>query len=467
MGKRAAIYARQSNTTEGSQSLAIQVDACRRLAERFEVEVIHELVEPPSTSAYKDRGRTRREFNALLRLIKDRDVDCVIIYKTDRMSRGGGVGWSPLLEAIEAAGHNTSRFVLSESGWLSEFKLSIRAAMDREEAFKIATRMTDVRALEARQGRPRPGRARGYGYERDCVSVREPEAVAIREAARRLLSGESLYSVVKDWNARAVPTVAGRGWSSTTLGNIMRSPRIAGLRAHHGEIVATGQWPAIISPAEHHELAALLAPRTDARRKTAPRTFALIGLLFCGRCGAKLRSAVRSGGTRSYACRKGDNLNGCGGIRIKAEWVEDEVRTYVVGALTDPEVRRRIIAALPTPDGDREVLLTEMRQIEAQRRRVTDLAVEGSITPREAKRKNEELDVLSERFQSRLASAPRVRAMAEVPLEYERLAEEWTRRGVDYQRLLSSLTIRRITVNPSTRPSRVWDPDRLRWELRV
>jgi DNA invertase Pin-like site-specific DNA recombinase len=93
MALRAAIYARQSITREGSASLKAQVDACRATAKRLKLKVVVELVEAPSTSGYRNRGRSRPKFQELLTLIRDRDVDCVVTYKTDRLSRGGGPGW--------------------------------------------------------------------------------------------------------------------------------------------------------------------------------------------------------------------------------------------------------------------------------------------------------------------------------------------------------------------------------------
>jgi DNA invertase Pin-like site-specific DNA recombinase len=47
---KTVIYARQSRTREGSESLETQVEVCRQAAERFGYEVVAELVEPPSTS---------------------------------------------------------------------------------------------------------------------------------------------------------------------------------------------------------------------------------------------------------------------------------------------------------------------------------------------------------------------------------------------------------------------------------
>ena len=164
----AALYARQSITRDGSASLDVQIEACREAAKRLKVDVVVELVEPPSTSGYRNRGRSRPKFGELLELIRAGEVDCVIAYKTDRLSRGGGPGWAPLVDAFEAAGRDPDKAVATTDGWVSEFEIGIRASMDREESKKLSDRMRDVRAREAREGKPRIS-GRPYGYS--CAGV--------------------------------------------------------------------------------------------------------------------------------------------------------------------------------------------------------------------------------------------------------------------------------------------------------
>jgi hypothetical protein len=60
----------------------------------------------------------------------------VIAYKTDRLSRGGGPGWAPLVDAFEAAGRDPDKAVATTDGWVSDFEIGIRSAMDREESKK-------------------------------------------------------------------------------------------------------------------------------------------------------------------------------------------------------------------------------------------------------------------------------------------------------------------------------------------
>ncbi|MBV9664457.1 MAG: recombinase family protein, partial [Actinobacteria bacterium] len=301
MALRAAIYARQSITREGSASLKAQVDACRATAKRLKLKVVVELVEAPSTSGYRNRGRSRPKFQELLTLIRDGDVDCVVTYKTDRLSRGGGPGWAPLVDAFDTAGRDPDRAVATTDGWVSEFEIGIRSAMDREESKKTSDRMRDVRRREARDGVPRSAGRRAYGYTRDFSGIVPEEAALIDEAARRVLAGESTWGICGDWNTRGVPTVTGRPWTVQTLTSILKSGRIAGLREHRGAVVSKGQWPAIVSADLREQLLVALAPKRKLGRRA--RTYPLVGLLRCGRCDQPLRSLAREGGGRSYACR--------------------------------------------------------------------------------------------------------------------------------------------------------------------
>ncbi len=183
--------------------------------------------------------------------------------------------------------------------------------MDREESKKTSERMTAVRARGAREGKPRPSGQRGFGYSLDWMAIDETEAALIREAADRVLRGESTCAIATDWNSRAIPSVDGKQWSVTVLLTILGSPRIAGLREHHGAVVAKGTWPVIIDRATHEQLRAVLAPK-PRRRGPRPRKYALAGILCCALCGGPLRSLIRENGIASYALSEASRPWGAG-----------------------------------------------------------------------------------------------------------------------------------------------------------
>jgi site-specific DNA recombinase len=94
-----------------------------------------------------------------------------------------------------------------------------------------------------------------------------------------VLAGDSLRSICADLNERGVVSATGRRWSSQTLRRMLMSGRISGQREHHGEIVTTAEWDAIITPAETERLRAKLAD--PDRRTNRSARYLLARLLRC------------------------------------------------------------------------------------------------------------------------------------------------------------------------------------------
>jgi len=91
----------------------------------------------------------------------------------------------------------------------------------------------------ARAGKPKGGGVRPFGFQPDRRTINEPEAALLREAAERVLAGEGMYAVLGDWQARAIVTPAGNGWSATSLRRALLAPRRRVLRMALRGIIIT------------------------------------------------------------------------------------------------------------------------------------------------------------------------------------------------------------------------------------
>ena len=151
---------------------------------------------------------------------------------------------------------------------------------------------------------------------------------------------------------------------------------------------------------------ALLAPRKSKPRKG--RTYPLVGFLVCGKCGGPLRSLTRENGGRSYACRKGPGMGGCGGIRIQANGLENHVRDLICGMLADP-VTRAAIAEL-TPAAAPGAMSDSLADLHVRRERLVDLYTEGDIDRATFRTRQARID---EQLQA--AEADRSRCSAAMP----------------------------------------------------
>ena len=368
--------------------------------------------------------------------------------------RGG-----PLVDAFEDAGRDPDKTVATTDGWVSEFEFEIgtRSAMDREESKKTSDRMLAVRAREAREGVPRIAGRRAYGWNYDMTEHVPEEVARIHEAAERVLASESVWSICDDGNTQGVPTVTGRPW---TITSILTSGRIAGLREHKGVLVAMGQWEPIVTEEQHQALVVALAPKRAKPRKG--RTYPLTSLMRCGLCGGRMRSLQREGGRRTYACRKGPGLDGCGRVSIRAPELEQYVRDLICGMLADP-VTRAAMARLDTGDEDEGdgSLLEALREIDERRQRLIDLYTDGDIDRASFRTRKDRFDDEAREVEGQIANRTGTRVLAEVPGTYEELVAAWEERGIDFQRRLIETLLHPIVVNPARSRKRAFDPGRL------
>jgi DNA invertase Pin-like site-specific DNA recombinase len=342
---RAAIYARISQDRTGAGlGVERQRQDCQTHCDARGWEVV-EVFTDSDISAYS--GRPRPGYKALLAAIESKRVGAVVVWHLDRLHRSNRE-----LEDFIALVERTGCRVESVTGGDYDlttsdgrFMARVVGAAARKESEDKARRIRRKQRELAEAGRWNGGGRRPFGYGvpmrdpdgqpvfredgrpvLDYHAIREPEAQLIREAARRVLAGESTWSILRDWTARGVPTVTGAPWNNRALTQILMSPRIAGLRAHHGKIVAeTADWPAVLDRETWEAVRAVLAGRSTS---PGPRpTYLLSGLVVCGLCGTKMRSH-RIRGRRRYTCASGPS-GGCGNASRGA----DKLEAFVTGAV--------------------------------------------------------------------------------------------------------------------------------------
>jgi site-specific DNA recombinase len=124
----------------------------------------------------------------------------------------------------------------------------------QREATLISKRSKHAHLEEAQNGRRHSGGKRAFGERgwrrvedadgtwRTVPAVSEEQAEAerelIREAARRILAGDSLGGACLDWNEAGHTAPRGGRWTTQTLRRMLLSPRRAGLRDHHGQLLS-------------------------------------------------------------------------------------------------------------------------------------------------------------------------------------------------------------------------------------
>jgi site-specific DNA recombinase len=310
---------------------------------------------------FKDEGRSgytgeiRPGFEDMLSHLGKGQADVLITRHHDRLTRNSD-DFARLMHVCGKAKIKISLYTGGEldlstaSGGYYGFMETGRSWY--ESAIR-SQRVKDAVERNARAGKRTGGGSRPFGYKiirhdlgeggrrRHRIigeEVEPAEAEAIKEAAARVLRGESIRSIAFDFNDRGIKPVAGGRWVGSTLRRVLVSPRIAGLREHNGEVVGEAAWPAIIDHATHDRLVGLLDDPSRRRENFGrPRVHPLVGLVCCASCGGKMTTSIAPRQGRGYGCRKDENPVCPARVRIVAEPLEAYVEGYVIDQWRNPE----------------------------------------------------------------------------------------------------------------------------------
>ncbi|MGC1732681.1 MAG: recombinase family protein, partial [Pseudonocardiaceae bacterium] len=208
MSRSAAIYCRISRDRVGA-GLGVdrQRTDCQELAARLDWSVVAVHTDN-DLSAYN--GKRRPGYQALLEDLRNGRANAVLAWHTDRLHRSP-VELETYIGVCEAGGvptHCVKAGPLDLSTASGRMTARITGAVARHEVEHMIERQRAAKLQAARAGRYRGGR-RAFGYEADGTSVRPDEAAAVLDAATRVLHGESLGSIAREWNTRGITTSTG------------------------------------------------------------------------------------------------------------------------------------------------------------------------------------------------------------------------------------------------------------------
>ncbi|MHC5054545.1 MAG: recombinase family protein [Planctomycetota bacterium] len=434
---RCAIYTRKS-TEEGLDSDFNSLDAQRESAEAYVASQRHEgWVALPDR--YDDGGFSGGSIErpALQKLLADVEaglVDCIVVYKVDRLSRSL-IDFVKIVEVFDRKNVSfvsvTQQFNTTTS--MGRLTLNILLSFAQFEREVIGERIRDKMAAAKRRGKYTGGPP-VFGYDVDRANkrlvVNEEEAKRVRQIFKRFVDLGSATVLLKDLDARGWRTKTwvtlkgkrreGRPWDKGSLYRLLNNRLYIGEVTHKGEsypgehdaIVPIQLWKRV------HEILALNW-RTRANRARGKTPALLRGIIRCGACDCSMGPTyTRKGGKqyRYYLCVKASKKNyGTCPIRtVSARTVEGAVFAQLKAIFRTPELIARTYRAAKEQEGAevermsarKAELEAEIADLKAQatalvqsggngkgsRRRIT---VEVASVNREIERAEDELQTVS------------------------------------------------------------------------
>ena len=381
---RCAIYTRKSSE-EGLEQEFNSLDAQREACEAYITSQRHEGWELLDRH-YDDGGISgghldRPALQQLMRDIDDRQVDQIVVYKIDRLTRSLA-DFSGLVDRLDKAEASfvsvTQSFNTGNS--MGRLTLNVLLSFAQFEREVTAERIRDKIAASKRKGLWMGGSVPlGYDADGRTLKINEGEAKAIRtlydlyeeHGALNLVAKAAEQSGIRS-RRRQTKTGHWRGGNVLSRGHIhhiLTNPIYAGRIPHKGKTYE-GQHPAIIDPARWERVQMQLAskasaPRGRRSRRTDPSP--LTGKLFDenGNRLSPSHSKKRGRRYRYYISRKlvtgrKEDLQGRG-WRLPAEalevFVQQAVQRQVQSSIgiwlsqtNDPKIHQRALALLDDPN---------------------------------------------------------------------------------------------------------------------
>lgn len=452
---RAAIYCRISLDADGeSLGVARQESDCRELAQREGWEVAATFTDNDVGASTRSRKKQRPGYAEMMRRAEAGEFAALIAYSNSRLTRRP-LELEDLIAVHERTGARIVTVVSGEDNLATadgRMVARIKASVDAAEAERTAERVARKHLESAQAGKP-VGGTRPFGWEKDGATIRDREAVLIRQAAVDLLDGVGVRTICRQWNENGITTSPGREWTPATLRQMLKSPRLSGWRIHRGKIAVgrdgepvRGLWAPILDQRTHDAVVARLSkpdgrariPRRDARH------YLLTGTARCGVCGGPMYGN-KVGERFDYRCSGSGHVVGVSGGQLDA-LVTDVLLARLVEIEIDP-------AHMPQFDG-----LARLGEVEGQIGELMSAFTAGRLTGAVVFPAVEELE--SERDRLR-AERRTVEAAAALP-ELQRMDRAgWDALDTERQRAVVESLLSAVLIRPATHRGNTFDFERV------
>lgn len=420
-----------------------------------------------SASRYARRKRPR--YQEMLRLIEEGRIRHVVFWDLSRLTRQPKE-LEHLIDLADAGAvevHSmTGRIDLRDPDGRAMARVvgAMNAKASDDTSKRIKRQQVQAR-VERRSyhggGRPfgfeaeAPKDARGKCKDGALPAVFDPEAQLLREAARRVLAGDGLSTVARDWNRRGLPSPTGlteclRALFGHEVATVpLWRPRTIKEALLRDLTVGAG----IITAEAQQELRAILTDPTRRMSWSNSRTYLLSAIVLCGECGAKMRAQKRANGKPAYTC----DAMGCRRVSSLGGPLDRYVTEAVVEFLSGPA----LVDALKRDaeeDDSADELIAELEALDGRLAALEAEYVDGEVDLATWKR-------MSASFKARVAETRRVladrsrnRVVAEIPTA---IADWWPTASLDQRRAVITACTESITLGPGRRGIKHFESERV------
>lgn len=315
---RCAVYCRKS-TEEGLEQEFNSLDAQREAGEAYIKSQQHEgwvcLPERYEDGGYTGANMDRPALQRLLADIEAGKIDCLTVYKVDRLSRSL-LDFSRIMDVLDKKRVSfvsvTQAFNTASS--MGRLVLNVLLSFAQFEREMISERTRDKMAAARRKGKWSGGAPiLGYNVENARLVIDDAEARRVREIFDMYLERKSLLAVVseldnrgwrtKRWKTKKGTERGGRRFNKGAVYALLTNVIYEGKVRYKTMEIHDGEHEGIIDAETFAKVQKQLKKNADARGRAGrnKHNALLRGILRCGACKCAMsHSTSRKQGNRVY-----------------------------------------------------------------------------------------------------------------------------------------------------------------------
>lgn len=394
---RVAIYGRVSTDEQAQEgfSIAAQKEKLTAFVQSQDWDIYDYYIDEGISA----KNTERPELQRLLIDIRNRNVDVVLVYKLDRLTRSV-LDLYQLLQEFDRydVKFKSATEVYDTTTAIGRLFITLVAALAQWERENLAERVKFGQEQMVNELK-RPGGRPPFGYDliNGSLAINEEEAVVVREIFNRYLQGEGLDTISNVLNQRGIVTKQGKSWERVTVkillenqtyyGALRWNYRKGGRKVNSPEdwIIIDDVYEPIIEKDVFIRAQQIMSSRRLKHPRELASDFIFSGLLTCGRCGAQLYGktsrtnvAGRSYLQKHYIC-KNVRFKNCDAPYIREERLEDffliEISKY-----SNSKSAQKAIKKQKTPSKkNNDSVQKELKKLLEKRKRWQTMFAEGLI----------------------------------------------------------------------------------------
>lgn len=293
---RTALYIRVSTEDQAREGYSIQ--AQKNKLEAYCVSQGWDIAGFYVDDGYSAKDLQRPEMKRMIKHIKQGLIDCVLVYRLDRLTRSV-LDLYKLLELFEKhdCKFKSATEVYDTTTAMGRMFITIVAALAQWERENLAERVRMGLQEKARQGKWVQN-IPPFGYdidrENDTLIINDKEASVVRKIFELYTSGKGMNKIAVELNKSQIRTKSGFGWCDSKIKYILKNPVYIGTMRYNYRVNQENYFevknavPAIISEETFEKAQKIMNKRSKVHPKAATSEFIFSGIARCARCGGPL-----------------------------------------------------------------------------------------------------------------------------------------------------------------------------------